>query len=246
MKKAKKIIAHFLKISPESIQDETKMDYTVIASSVIQHRMYSLLADNGYIVDDPGSIVNFKDFRIMVSASNQSITPPASKEESLSADLNSTNLTQSHQNIGIDIEEISNFPESKNFNLDRFYIDNFTLNEIEYCKSKVNPRNSFAAIFSLKESIIKADSALIELPFNQIEISHDNEGRPIYSGFLLSNSHSSGNVVSVAIKNNIIENTENFNLTNNLFSNDVFSKKQVIIIGFFSVTISVMLSFLIG
>ena len=244
MDNAKKIIAHFLKISPESIKDETKMDYTVIASSLIQHRMYALLADNGYIVDDPGSIITFKDFKMMARTSIQNPITTTSKEDSFNTDLNSTISGQNIQNIGIDIEDISSFPESENYNLDRFYLDNFSLNEIEYCKSKVNPKNSFAAIFSLKESIIKADNSLKRFPFNEIEIKHNIERKPEYDGFLLSNSHSKGNVVSVAIKNNAFAYQKSSNAKKILTSDDFFSKKEVLFVGFFTITISILINYL--
>ena len=133
--------------------------------------------------------------------------------------------------------------EANNYNDDRFYVDNFSLNEIDYCKSKVNPKNSFAAIFSLKESIIKADNSLKTTPFNELEIKHNIEGRPIYDGFFLSNSHSNGNVVSIAIKNDLHTYHEINNTKINRLLGKFFSKKEVLFVGIFSIIISISISF---
>jgi phosphopantetheinyl transferase (holo-ACP synthase) len=240
MDKAKIIIAHFLKITPVAIEDDTKMDYTVIPSSLLQHRMYSLLAEKGFIVEDPGSIVTFKDFREMLGRSGAAevIVKPYSE-----IDVNLTRISENNTTVGIDIEDISSFPEANNYNDDRFYVDNFSLNEIDYCKSKVNPKNSFAAIFSLKESIIKADNSLKTTPFNELEIKHNIEGRPIYDGFFLSNSHSNGNVVSIAIKNDLHTYHEINNTKINRLLGKFFSKKEVLFVGIFSIIISISISF---
>ena len=49
MLQAKKVIAHFLKVEASEINETTVMNYTVIPSSLLLHRMYSVLADKGYV-----------------------------------------------------------------------------------------------------------------------------------------------------------------------------------------------------
>ena len=246
MDKAKRIIAHFLKITPASIEDDTKMDYTVITSSILQHRMYALLAEKGFIVEDPGSIVTFKDFRKMVENTHSSGKSAAMTKIPSRINVDLTSNSEKNMTVGIDIEDISSFPDSNNYNDDRFYTDNFSLNEIDYCKLKKNPKDSFAAIFSLKESIVKADNSLKGVPFNELDIKHNSKGKPTYDGFLLSNSHSNSNVVSVAIKNNMYGHQRSDNIKGNLSSDRFFSKKEVLFVGLFSIVISVSINIFIG
>ena len=55
----------------------------------------------------------------------------------------------------------------------------FTEREIDYCKSKVRPCESFAGIFAGKEAIIKALNRFHNgLKLTDIEIVHDAERRP--------------------------------------------------------------------
>lgn len=246
MDKAKMIIAHFLKTTPVSIEDGTKMDHTVITSSILQHRMYALLAEKGFIVEDPGSIVTFKDFRKMVENTRSSGKFVAMSKTHSRINVDLTSNSEKSMAVGVDIEDISSFPDSNNYSDDRFYTDNFSLNEIDYCKLKKNPKGSFAAIFSLKESIVKADNSLKRVPFNELDIKHDSKGKPIYDGFLLSNSHSNSNVVSVAIKNNIHGHQKSDNINRGLSSDMFFSKKEVLLVGLFSIVISISINIFIG
>ena len=44
-----KVIAHFLKVEASEINETTAMNYTVIPSSLLLHRMYAVLVDKGYV-----------------------------------------------------------------------------------------------------------------------------------------------------------------------------------------------------
>jgi phosphopantetheine--protein transferase-like protein len=241
MIKAKEIIAHFIKIKVPDIHDETIIDYTVVPSSIMLHRMYAALADNGYIVDDPASIVTFGDFKdefenISTNIVDHSITNANTTPHIIPKKSETNN--ENGMTIGVDIEEIQSFEDPNNFKL-RFYRDNFTEDEITYCKQGRDPRSSFAAIFSLKESIIKADNSLIATPFNLINIGHTEKGKPYLDGFSLSVSHTIGYVVSVAIKEYPVTSKKVVNV-------EYFSKKEVLIYGLVLTVVSIVSSILIG
>ena len=59
---------------------------------------------------------------------------------------------------GIDIQEISIFPETGDYWSDSFYTDVFTPEEIAYCITAPEPRHSFAARWCLKEALHKCGS----------------------------------------------------------------------------------------
>lgn len=196
MQKARLIISSFLKIEPSEVDDETKMDSSALGGSLILLRMYSTLAKSGYNVRSPIGILTYGDFR---KALNSDIINSQSNQSEIVNQINDTDIHSSANGIGIDIEDVSKLPDVRNFSADRFYIDNFSAYEIEYCAAKKNPYESFAAIFSLKEAIVKADNSFLGKKFNQINIMHSSEGKPVFEDFILSTSHTNNLVVSVAI-----------------------------------------------
>ncbi len=117
-------------------------------------------------------------------------------------DFNKSSKNQ-NQSIGLDIQIIEDFPDSIDFENDDYYIKNFTKNEISYCKIKTNPKESFAGIMSVKESIFKSDNSY---NLDDIEILFDKNGRPVHDNFLISISHSGKYVISIAIPKEIIKN----------------------------------------
>jgi phosphopantetheine--protein transferase-like protein len=99
--------------------------------------------------------------------------------------------------VGTDIQLISElFPESVLPSMSELS-ELFTKYEIKYSMNSPIPMETFAGIFSLKESLIKAGVKLDS--FTQIEITHNSMGAPIYYGYAVSVSHSAGLVVSIAI-----------------------------------------------
>lgn len=248
MEKAKGIIAHFIKTSPHTITDTTVMDHTVISSSILQHRMFALLADEGYIVQDPGAIVTYGDFKAMLGNSEDSVVTTETVQTK-PADINCMTFKKGEPlagfNIGIDIEEIAQFELSANYD-NAFYTDNFSAEEIAYCKNKADPRASFAALFSLKESIVKADNAYKGVPFKTLSIKHSDEGRPAFNGFSLSASHTENYVVTIAIKNDINSSPNVIPASVLTPKNNSFSKTTVLLIGLTSVALSVAINLLIG
>ena len=103
--------------------------------------------------------------------------------------------------LGVDIINVKELP-CYDSNLEkRFFVDNFTKNEISYLDNKQDKQKGFAIIFSLKESILKCDNSLIDVPFNKIEIIFIGS-IPQYKNYSLSYSILNSELIcTVAIKN---------------------------------------------
>jgi len=170
--------------------------------------MYSTLSAEGYHVVNQDKIRTYGDF---LSAMNQESVLTDKKEENskkvTATEIKSVNNSSNIQ-VGIDIEDIMNMPVATDYREERFYTDNFTSKEISYCILQADPRASFAGKFSLKEAIIKADNSYKSVPFKEIEILNDSQGKPIFDGFALSISHTRNQSVAVAIKGSVTINTE--------------------------------------
>ena len=63
--------------------------------------------------------------------------------------------------IGIDILDLKEFPDYIDVNEKRFFQDNFTENEIKHILLKNSPNKEFARLFSIKESLVKANNKLL-------------------------------------------------------------------------------------
>ncbi len=100
--------------------------------------------------------------------------------------------------IGTDIVAVSRIKRLRKTYGSRFLNRVFTKGEIAYCESKEHPEIHFAGRFAAKEAIAKAvyQSGYNKvIPFSDIEILNDTEGRPQVS-FLI---HTSGNcLVSIS------------------------------------------------
>lgn len=82
------------------------------------------------------------------------------------------------QFVGVDIESITRF-NNPNLKSNRFLNLCFTPAEQQYCLSKSNPAQHFAARFAGKEAVIKALSGMtLYLERNKIEILNQENGRP--------------------------------------------------------------------
>ncbi len=195
MQKLKEIIATFIKVDPNDITNETIIDRSVIPGSVLIHRMYSTLAKEGFVIKNTEGIRTFADLLDRLNQKEKIV------KKVTDSNLNNTSKAiSSTMSIGVDIEDIDNFPKVLDYREDQFYQDNFSQNEISYCILQVDPRASFAGRFALKEAIIKADNSYKNVPFNKIQILNDKNGKPIFEGFSVSLSHTADKAVAVATK----------------------------------------------
>ncbi|MDA8817703.1 4'-phosphopantetheinyl transferase superfamily protein [Planktomarina sp.] len=202
MQKAKSIIAHFSKVEVDEIDKSTVMNHTVVPSSLLLHRMYAALANEGYIVEDPTSIVTYGDFLTALSINTKDFILKSVNTETISNKMLEGDVLFSS---GIDIEEISLIKNIEDHTSDPFIQENFSKEEIEFCMSKPNPRQSFAGLFSAKEAIVKADHSFKKTKFNKMNIIHDVFGKPMFKDFSISISHSAHHVVAIAIKVSAME-----------------------------------------
>lgn len=115
--------------------------------------------------------------------------------------------------IGVDIIEIARVRQSIETLGDRFLDKVFTLREREYCSSKQNSFQHFAARFAAKEAVSKAMSTgwAGEFRWKDVEVMNDPSGQPritlsgplkellVRTRVLVSLSHSESHVVAMVL-----------------------------------------------
>jgi phosphopantetheine--protein transferase-like protein len=196
--KVKNIISTFIKVPAEQIGADTVIDRTAVSSSITLHRMYAKLAEEGIVVEDYWNIKNVATLLKRMNGNGHAALAASLEGES----SNSVSSPVNHSGgstVGIDIEEVDSMPRANDFREDEFYKMNFSSAEIAHCILQSNPYASFAGLFAAKEAIVKANNANRSKLFNTITINHDTEGKPVYSGFNLSISHTNNLAVAVAI-----------------------------------------------
>ena len=193
--KIKTIVAQYTKVPAGEITGTTVIDRSAVASSILLHRMYANLANEGIIVNDYLSVNNFGELLSRINGSSNSNTPVAGTFFQ-PAFLNEP--FDQNGGVGIDIEEISMMPLTNDYRADAFYQLNFAASEIAYCILQPHPLSSFAGLFAAKEAIVKASNYYKNIPFHSIVIEHLPEGKPYYKNFQLSISHSKEWAVAVA------------------------------------------------
>ena len=193
MEAAKNIIAQFINKNPVEITDDTVIDKTVVKGSILIHRMYAALSEEGYLVPD---YLNIRTYGNLCDKLNQKTSA------NVPTNINRSDvLLETDNSIGVDIEKLVNIPEAADFREEQFYIQNFTPKEISYCTLKAYPRQSFLGLFCAKEALCKISASIAQKKFNEIEILHTEDGKPVYEGYLLSISHTDDTAVAIAMKN---------------------------------------------
>lgn len=112
-------------------------------------------------------------------------------------------LSNQIQQLGIDIQCISELPQANDYWSDEFYIELFTEKEIAYSLSKENPKQTFAGLYAVKEAIFKSNN---NENVKSIKLSFEND-KPAYRNYLISISHSSDYAVATALYIDNIEAT---------------------------------------
>jgi holo-[acyl-carrier protein] synthase len=77
---------------------------------------------------------------------------------------------------GVDIEMISEMPETPDYREHEFYSDSFSQEEIAYCVLQENPRMHFAARWCAKEALYKCDPAFRSEKMSNIELAVSEQG----------------------------------------------------------------------
>ena len=110
-----------------------------------------------------------------------------------------SSLSGAQSAIGIDIQQIDElFPNGlpADPKADEGLTQIFTLNELSYAQSKESPKQTLTGIFCAKEAIQKISNQVNRL--NEIEVLHNQNGRPISHGYAISISHSKSYAIAVA------------------------------------------------
>ena len=198
--KIKEIVSAFLKVSPSEINNDTPVNRRAVGSSVMLHRMYAALKSEGFDIKDRRSVKSFSD---LIGKAGEQVPAEerkadASKKPHAAPEPSST--SPGPDLLGIDIEECANMPDTKDYREDEFYKENFSGREITYCMEQPNPCLSFAGHFAAKEAVVKADNRLRDIPFKDIEITNDSNGKPSFRDFSLSISHTESYAAAIAFK----------------------------------------------
>ncbi len=99
--------------------------------------------------------------------------------------------------IGIDLEEIKNMPDISKVRSDLFYQESFTDLELTSALLKPNPLASLCGIFCAKEALRKCHDDFISVPFKQMEVDHQANGKPVLR--ILGLDHLSHRPIKVSI-----------------------------------------------
>jgi holo-[acyl-carrier protein] synthase len=137
-------------------------------------------------------------------------------------EINTTITNLSTSQVGIDIQEINELPDSNDFWEDEFYKSKFTSEEIAYCITKDNIKQSFSGLYSCKEALIKSDN---NLNWENINILHNENGKPIFSNYDISISHSGLYSIAIACRFDIGEKVEIANEKNSYLPDHTIIKE---------------------
>ena len=209
--KIKNIVSTYTRVPVDTINAQTLVDRSALASSILLHRMYAAFATEGIVVDNYWDI---KTYGALLQRLSDRIEQPVSGfSEPVPIYNNDYQHDKSSASAGIDIEEIQSMPQVDDFREDEFYTMNFSSSEIAYCILQPNSLASFAGLFAAKEAIVKADNSYINRPFNTIIINHLPGGKPEHPSFQISISHTSTVAVGIAIKAASFPTGQNVQLT---------------------------------
>ncbi|HET6253689.1 MAG TPA: 4'-phosphopantetheinyl transferase superfamily protein [Puia sp.] len=192
--KIKEIVSTYIKLPVAQISESTPIGRTALQSSILMHRMYARLGEEGVVVSDYAEIKVFGDLMRKQGAGVGA--QPAVGAGGVIGSQPSIAMTSA--GIGIDIEEVAALPRVADLRKEAFYTQNFTPSEIAYCILQADPYSSLAGLFAAKEAIVKADGQYRNRPFHTVEISHTADGKPVFPGLGLSISHAAGMAVAVA------------------------------------------------
>jgi holo-[acyl-carrier protein] synthase len=191
--KIREIVSVFIKVPAARITESTPIGRGALQSSILLHRMYARLGEEGVVVNDYAGIKVFGDLmrRQDVPSEPQVLSTVMRPQdgEGMAA-----------PGIGIDIEEVAALPRVPDLRKESFFTQNFTPGEIAYCILQADPYASLAGLFAAKEAIVKSDEQYRNRPFETMEIGHTAEGKPVFPGFGLSISHAGGMAVAVAVR----------------------------------------------
>jgi phosphopantetheine--protein transferase-like protein len=189
--KIKEIVSTYLRIPADQIAAGTPIGRTALGNSILLHRMYARLGEEGIVVSDYAEIKVFGDLMQKQGGNGETFVSVIQTRNGEGSGASG---------VGIDIEEVDALPRVADLRKESFYSQNFTPGEIAYCILQTDPYSSLTGLFAAKEAIVKADGQYRNRPFNTMEIGHSAEGRPEFPGMKISISHAGGMAVAVAVR----------------------------------------------
>ncbi len=169
----------------KKIIDENQIISTRDFNSINGDRFVSNL--NNYSIKWDGRDITFKKL-----LSNSETISTNYKNHIQIENESDKNIVRS--SIGIDIQDLSELPKVNDFWENEFYKSKFTPNEIAYALTKENPLETFAGLYACKEAIIKSNN---KIKWDEINIKHDEYGKPFFLNYSISISHSGNFATSV-------------------------------------------------
>ena len=195
--KIKLIVANYTRQSPENVTVETRIDRAALGSSIHVHRFFAALAKAGHSVSNYQSVTTVAQLLQQINGAEFQLGEIISAVSSVP--VNTTVQGSYESSLGIDIEDIASLPQTDDFREHSFYITNFAPSEIAYCILQNNPYASFAGLFAAKEALVKANNSLRSKQFNQLVFNHSPQGKPTYSGYAVSVSHTGTTAIAIVV-----------------------------------------------
>lgn len=192
------------------MQNDVKKIYTTLSGGkiisgdnyVISLKQFNSISSDRFIselrkmgINWNGNDIHFSDL-FNNNFENSSNTGIAQKRNT-NFEIGGNISNEFEEHVGIDIQEISELPDSADYWEDEFYKSKFSPEEIAYCVAKDNPKQSFSGIYSCKEAIIKSNN---NLKWQDVNIVYNENGKPIFENYRLSISHSGLYSTAIAIK----------------------------------------------
>ncbi len=188
----REIVARYIECEPGAVTIRTAIDQAAVGGSIRFHRMFSAIEGHLQRRLDRSTIRTFGDLVANQSKANIGTDDGAAAYQ--------FERETTYYGIGIDIESIESLPVAEDIRAHEFYRTTFTQREISHCLLNGDAISSLAGRYAAKEAIIKADARYANVPLDQIEITTNANGAPIFPGFLISISHAAGVAVAVAIR----------------------------------------------
>lgn len=178
-------------------------------SSTQRARLVAWLNDNGH----PADFARFKSNLMTVSeilefagnaAANFAMPapPPRAPAPAAPPRVRAAASMVAPLGLGIDLQALTNLPETSDYRGDSFYARNFTDAELAYCIQQADPRQTLCGIWAAKEAVVKAGAASPSPvgEYRGVEIGRDPRGAPTFPGCLVSITHEAGLAAAVCVR----------------------------------------------
>src|SRR5260221_7190720 len=170
---ARSVVARFFKVPESDVTDSFVLPPERLQGSIsrrVLHAALKRLAD----ADLPG-VWTASTFGELLSGGGATNIAPA---PAAAIPLRSSSTYNGAPAVGIDIEQVSQLPWSGDPWSEAFYSENFTRSETAHAMRQPHPRRTLCGMWCAKEAAIKCGPELAGLRPAQIEVLHDESGRP--------------------------------------------------------------------